>query len=112
MTPDAGRRLSFVDALGDREQARVLVRSMPSMRCRPTLKTEMQLNESNVRGGPRTMFSHGCPRWLAVPYCDVSVTENHCHDVLIRQVPQADTDGDPGGPCCRWSADQERSGAL
>jgi hypothetical protein len=78
------RELTLVDVIGDRKRARTLLRSMPTTDVSIGLKTEMHRNgQRAARWSANDVFDMDA-LCLAVPYCDLVVTDNHSHDALIR----------------------------
>lgn len=81
----ARRGAVFGDVMGDRQAARDLVRSMPSSDIAVALKTQMHRNGQRAGGWSATDVYDMDALALAVPYCDVVVTENHAADALRRE---------------------------
>ncbi len=78
------RELTLAGVIGDRERARTFLRSMPTTDVSIDLKTEMHRNgQRAARWSANDVFDMDALS-LAVPYCDVVVTENHSHDALTR----------------------------
>jgi hypothetical protein len=78
------RGLRVHDAMADRDATRSLVRSMPSSDVAVDLKTQMHRNAQRAaRWSANDVFDMDALA-LAVPYCDVVVTEKHAADALGR----------------------------
>jgi hypothetical protein len=76
----ADRQLSSNDVFPDRESLRRFMRSMPSTDVAITLKTTRH-RDPNLRWTANDITDVDALS-LAVPYCDVVVTENFAHHVL------------------------------
>jgi hypothetical protein len=70
---------AFVD---NRADIRRLVRAMPSSEVAVELKTAMHRNAERARKWSPNDVVDMDAMSLAVPYCDIVVTENHAHHVL------------------------------
>jgi len=66
----------------DRDKMRRLVRSMPSSEVAIELKTAMHRNAQRARVWEPNDVVDMDALSLAVPYCDIVVTEQHAHHVL------------------------------
>ena len=76
----AGRQLSLTEAISDQESARKLARSMPSTEVSIELKTAWHRNRDK-NWTANDIYDIDAMA-LAVPYCDIVVTEKACHHAL------------------------------
>ncbi len=80
-----GRRgLGTADLMSDRATARALIRSMPSSDIAVDLKTQMHRNGQRAALWSANDVYDMDALALAIPYCDVVVTEKHAADALRR----------------------------
>lgn len=85
----ARRGLGVADVMTDRQAARDLVRSMPSSDVAVALKTQMHRNGQRAAlWSPNDVYDMDALA-LAVPYCDVVVTEKHaCSALVLEGLPE------------------------
>jgi hypothetical protein len=76
----SARSLSFTDVMPDAEAARRFTDSMPSADVRISLLTAAHRNPQ-TRWEPNDIFDIDALS-VAVPYCDIVVTERHAHHVI------------------------------
>jgi len=76
----AGRQLSLTKVISDQESARKLARSMPSTEVSIELKTAWHRNRDK-NWTANDIYDIDAMA-LAVPYCDIVVTEKACHHAL------------------------------
>ena len=83
---DLGRRGAGVaDVMSDRQAARDVVRAMPSSDVAVALKTQMHRNgQRAARWSANDVYDMDALA-LAVPYCDVVVTEKHAASALVLE---------------------------
>ena len=81
-----GRRgLTVTDVMPDRTTSRTLVRAMPSSDVAVALKTQMHRNGQRAARWSANDVHDMDALALAVPYCDIVVTEKHAADALRRE---------------------------
>jgi hypothetical protein len=81
----AGRGLRVADAMPDRQAARDLIRSMPTSDVAVALKAQMHRNAQRAaRWSANDVYDMDALA-LAVPYCDVVVTEKHAASALALE---------------------------
>lgn len=79
------RGLTMADAMPDRATARAFVRAMPTSDVAVALKAQMHRNgQRAARWSANDVFDMDALA-LAVPYCDIVVTEKHAADALGRE---------------------------
>jgi hypothetical protein len=76
----ADRGLKFSDVIQDQQSARAFARSMPSTEVSIELKTAWHRNRDK-QWTANDIYDIDAMS-MAVPYCDVVVTEKDCHHVL------------------------------
>ena len=76
----AERQLALTDVISDQESARKLARSMPSTEISIELKTAWHRNRDK-NWTANDIYDIDAMA-LAVPYCDIVVTEKACHHAL------------------------------
>lgn len=79
------RGLTTADLMPDRAASRALLRAMPSSDVAVALKEQMHRNGQRAAGWSANDVYDMDALALAIPYCDVVVTENHAADALRRE---------------------------